>query len=123
MFLKRRFGHQSYCFLGQIVFRGAKATGGDNHLRAFQRLAQGLLQPLRIVAHGMHLQKIHTQCGKLPRHMGCIRIDRMPQQEFCADRYYFRLHAASVLLDARPACKDVERAVEHPSLPACTAQD
>ena len=100
MFLKRRFGHKSNGFLGQIVFRGAQAAGGDDNLRAFQRFAQGFLQPLRIVAHGVHLQKIHTQCGKLPRHMGCIRIDRVPQQKLCADRYYFRLHEASVVLDA-----------------------
>ena len=55
MFLKWRFGHQSYCFLGQIVFRGAKAAGGYNDFRAFQGLAQGFLQPLRVVAHGVHL--------------------------------------------------------------------
>ena len=30
--------------------------------------------------------------------MGGIGIDRMPQQQFCAYRYDFRLHAASVLL-------------------------
>ena len=55
MFLKRRFGHQGYCFLGQIVFRRAKAAGGDNHFRALQSLAQGFLQPLWVVAHGVHL--------------------------------------------------------------------
>ena len=122
MLLQWRVGHQSHGFLGQIILGGAKAAGGYHHIRTRESLAQGSFQPLRIIAHRMHLQQIHAKGRELAGHMGGIGVYRMPQQQLCTYRYDFRLHAASGLL-TRQCFGLALLSAEHPRPAACSAQD
>ena len=83
--------------LGEVVLRGAEATGGDHDVAAREREGERVLHPLRVIAHRRVVVDRNAQRLQPAREVLRVRVDDLTHQQLRADGDDFRDHAISPL--------------------------
>ena len=81
-----RVHHRRQCLAGQIIFGRPDSAGNDETIAATGGIANRVFDRGLIVGNSHVRQDRDADGGQLPANPGRIRIDRLPEHQFIADR-------------------------------------